>query len=298
MKKKRKMNLGQIVITIVMTVYAALCLLPMLLIVVVSFSSDESIKKNGFSFFPEEWSLKAWKFVLGYGKQLLVSYGVTIFITVVGTLLSVAVMSMFAYCLSRKSFELRKTLSVFMLITMLFSGGQLSSYLINTSVYGLKDTLAVLILPGIGAMNIIILRTYIQGNVHDSLIESAKLDGAGEFTIFTKIVLPIMKPAIASVSFMQAVTYWNDWNKAYLYIESANKTPLQLLLIRIEKNIQYILTEQNLLSAEEYASIIKDLPTDSGRMAILLTAIGPIMIAYPFFQKYFVKGLTVGSVKG
>jgi multiple sugar transport system permease protein/putative aldouronate transport system permease protein len=130
------------------------------------------------------------------------------------------------------------------------------------------------------------------------LIESAKLDGAGEFTIFTKIVLPIMKPAIASVSFMQAVTYWNDWNKAYLYIESANKTPLQLLLIRIEKNIQYILTEQNLLSAEEYASMIKDLPTDSGRMAILLTAIGPIMIAYPFFQKYFVKGLTVGSVKG
>lgn len=298
MKKKKKVGMGQYVLTAVMGLYALICLAPILLIVIVSFSSDESIKNKGFSFVPESWSLKAWEYVLDYGKQLIVSYGVTIYVTVMGTLLGLVVMAMFAYALSRSTFMLRKQLSMMMLFTMLFSGGQLATYMVETIMYGLKDSLWALILPAITTMDIIIMRTYIQGTITESLVESAKIDGAGEFRTFWQIVFPLMKPTLAAVGFRLAVTKWNDWQKAYLYIDSADKTPLQLLLIRIEKNIDFMLNNAGDLSAVEYAELSQNMPQESGRMAILLTALGPIMIAYPFFQKYFVKGLTVGAVKG
>ena len=298
MERKKRVSVGQIVLAVILGAYALICLLPILLVVIASFSSDASITQNGFSFFPEEWSLQAWKYVMGYGKQLLVSYGVTIYITVVGTVFSLVVMSMFAYSLSRSGFMLRKQLSIMLLFTMLFSGGQLSTYVVETTMYGLKDSVWALILPGISAMHIIIMRTYIQSSIPESLMESAKIDGAGEFRIFWQIVFPMMKPTLASVGFMKAVTVWNDWQKAYLYISSPEKTPLQLLLIRIEKNIDFLLQSGNEIPADEYKALMESLPQESGRMAILLTALGPIMIAYPFFQKYFVKGLTVGAVKG
>ena len=294
----KKAGVGQWVLGILLGVYALACLLPVVLVVIVSFSSDASISTKGFSFFPVEWSLKAWQYVGSFGNQLIMSYGVTLLVTVGGTLFGLAVMSMFAYTLSRKCFALRKYLSVFMLITMLFSGGQLSSYIINTSMFHLRDTIASLILPGIATMYVIILRTYIQTNVPDSLIESATIDGASEFRTYLQIVLPVMVPALASVGFMLAVGYWNDWQRAFLYITSPSKTPLQLLLIRIEKTVDFLLQNANEMSPEEYAELSANLPRETGRMAILLVALGPIMVAYPFFQKYFVKGLTVGSVKG
>lgn len=298
MEKKKRIGIGQYVLAAFMGVYALICLLPILLIIIVSFSSDESIRSKGFSFFPEGWSLKAWEYVVGFGRQLVVSYGVTIYITVMGTFLGLIVMAMFAYALSRSTFMLRQPLAFMMLFTMLFSGGQLSTYIVETTMYGLKDSLWALILPGIATMNIIIMRTYIQGTITESLVESAKIDGAGEFRIFWQIVFPLMKPTLAAVGFRLAVNKWNDWQKAYLYIDSADKSPLQLLLIRIEKNIDFLLNNAGELSAEEYAELSRNMPQESGRMAILLTALGPIMIAYPFFQKYFVKGLTVGAVKG
>ena len=299
MTKRKKTSKWQWLLTAIMGLYAAICLVPMLLVVVVSFSSDASIKNKGFSFFPEEWSLTAWEYVFSYGSQLLISYGVTIYVTVVGTAFSILMMSLLAYALSRSCYDLRRHISVMMLITMLFSGGQLAGYIVTTTMYHLKDTLAVLILPGIGCMNIIIFRTYIQSNITESLIESAKIDGAGEFRIYAQIVFPLMKPSLAAIGFRVAVNYWNDWNKAYLYITSNTKTPLQLLLIRMEKNVEFLLSgEMQGLAPEEYAELAAKLPTESGRMATLLTALGPIMIAYPFFQKYFVKGLTVGAVKG
>ncbi|MCM1188190.1 MAG: carbohydrate ABC transporter permease [bacterium] len=297
-KVKKKMGPGQILLTAVMGLYALVCLIPLLLVVVVSFSSTESIEQKGFSFFPTEWSLRAWEYVFGFGEQLLVSYGVTIFITVFGTAFSLLVMSMFAYALSRPGFMLRKPLSMMLLFTMLFSGGQLATYVVETTMYGLKDSIWALILPGITAMHVIIMRTYIMSNIPDALIGSAKIDGAGEYRIFWQIIFPLMKPTLAAVGFMRAITLWNDWQKAYLYISSPSRTPLQLLLIRIEKSIDYLLQNSHEIPAQEYAAMMKTLPQDNGRMAILLVTLGPILIAYPFFQKYFVKGLTVGSVKG
>lgn len=295
--KKKRVSFGQNVLTFVLGLYALICLLPLLLVAVASFTSDESLSTNGFTFFPESWSLKAWEYVFGFGRQLVVSYGVTIFVTLAGTIMSLLIMSMFAYTLSRSSFMLRKVLTPFVVFTMLFSGGQLATYMVYTTMYGLRDSMWALIFPGIGAMNIIIMRTYIKETITESLIESAKIDGASEFRTFSQIVFPLMKPTLAAVGFRLAVGYWNDWQKAYLYISSPDKTPLQLLLIRIEKNIDFVINNAGLFSPAEYATIVESLPKESGRMAILLAALGPIMIAYPFFQKYFVEGMTMGAVK-
>ncbi len=297
MDRKKRIGLGQYILTGAMGIYALVCLLPVMLVIIVSFSSDASIRNKGFSFFPEEWSLKAWEYVFSFGKQLIVSYGVTIFITIVGTTLSLIIMSMFAYVLSRSCFMLRKQLAAMMIFTMLFSGGQLATYMVEVIMYGLKDSIWALIFPGIGCMNIIIMRTYIKGTITESLIESAKIDGASEYRIFLQIVFPLMKPTLAAVGFRLAVNYWNDWQKAFLYIESPNKTPLQLLLVRVEKNIDYVLNNAGEIPAEEYAAAVENMPQEPARMAILLAVLGPIMIAYPFFQKYFVSGLTVGAVK-
>lgn len=287
---------GQYVLAVILGILALCCLLPVLLVVVASFSAEGSITRNGFTFFPDAWSLEAWKYVIGYGKQLLISYWITISRTVLHTLGSLVVMSMLAYTLARRNFPLRGFLSMMLLITMLFSGGRLSAFLINTTVYHLKNTYLVLVIPGVAAMNVIIIRTYIQTNVTDSLIEAAKIDGAGEFRIFTQIVVPLLPPVLASVGFMHAVGIWNDWEAGYMYIQSDNLLPLQNLLRRVEQNVQ-LLNNPN-ISVQAALGISEALPAQSARMALLLTVLGPIMIAYPFFQKYFIKGLTLGSVKG
>lgn len=287
---------GQYVLAVILGILALCCLLPVLLVVVASFSDEGSITRNGFTFFPDAWSLEAWKYVIGFGKQLLISYGITISRTILHTLGSLVVMSMLAYTLARRQFTLRGFLSMMLLITMLFNGGRLSNFLIYTTVYNLKDTYLVLVIPAVTAMNVIIIRTYIQTNVTDSLIEAAKIDGAGEFRVFAQIVVPLLPPALASVGFMHAVGIWNDWETGYMYIQSDNLLPLQNLLRRVENNVQ-LLNNPN-ISIQAALGISEALPAQSARMALLLTVLGPIMIVYPFFQKYFIKGLTLGSVKG
>ena len=270
------------------------------LVFIAAFTDEKAIAQNGFSFFPEKWSLDGINSVLRYGKQLLVSYGVTIFITVAGTLFGLLIMSMFAYAISRKEFRLSKFLSVYLLIPMLFSGGQLSCYIIYTSpnYYNLKDSLLLLILPlCVTTMNVIILRTYIANSIPSELMEAAKIDGAGEYRTFFQITLPLLKPSLAAVGFMMATTFWNDWQNALLYIKSDNKKPLQLLLVNIQKSIEFLLNNSN-VPASARAAMGGAIPQYSATMATVIVVIGPIMIVYPFFQKYFIKGLTVGSVKG
>ncbi len=297
-RKRKKFGVGQTVLCIVLGIYAALCLLPMLLIVIVSFSSEASINAKGFSFFPQEWSLKAFEYVGTFKGQLVQSYLVTIYEVVCGTALTLILTSMFAYALSRKDFMFRKFMTIYILITMLFNGGMMSSYLINTGVWNMRDNLLVLIVPGaVTAFNCIIMRTFIQSNVPDSLIDAAKIDGAGEFYLFFRIVMPIMLPVLAAIGFMSAVTHWNEWQTAFLYINNPDYSTLQLMLIRVENNLKFLQERMEYLSAEELM-MLKESPDETARMALLLFTIGPIMIAYPFFQKYFVQGLTVGAVKG
>ena len=208
------------------------------------------------------------------------------------------VMAMFAYAISRKGFKLGKFLSVYLLIPMLFNGGQLSGYIIFTSYYHLKDSLLLLILPlCVSTMNVIILRTFIVNSIPAELMEAAKIDGAGEYRTFFQITLPLMKPSMAAVGFMMATAYWNDWQNALLYITSDNKKPLQLLLVNIQKSIEFLLNNSN-VPASARAAMGGNIPQYSATMATVVVVIAPIMVVYPFFQKYFVKGLTVGSVKG
>lgn len=236
--------------------------------------------------------------VLKYGKQLATSYGITIFITVFGTFLGLLVMAMFAYSISRKEFRLSKFLSVYLLIPMLFNGGQLSGYIVFTSYYHLKDSLWLLILPlCVSTMNVIILRTYIVNSIPSELMEAAKIDGAGEYRTFFQITLPLLKPSMAAVGFMMATAYWNDWQNALLYITTDSKKPLQLLLVNIQKSIEFLLNNSNVPAAAR-AAMGGNIPQYSATMATVVVVIAPIMVVYPFFQKYFVKGLTVGSVKG
>lgn len=296
--KKKKKGIGQYILAAFLGLYTLFCLLPIILVFVVAFSDDKSIVSNGFSYFPEKYSLEGFKYVFKYGKQLAVSYGVTIFITVAGTLMGLMFMSLLAYAMSRKDFRLRRFLSIFVMVPMLFSGGQLASYIVYTSMYHLKDSIWLLVLPlTISTMNIIILRTYIQTSIPDELMESARIDGASEYRTFFQIVLPLMKPALASVGFMLATAYWNDWQNALLYISSENKMPLQLLLVRIQRSIEFLLNNKN-ITGSALAVLQQGIPEYSCTMATVITVVGPIMVVYPFFQKYFIKGLTVGSVKG
>lgn len=296
--RRERKTLGQYILLFFLVLYTLFCALPIVLVFVAAFSDEKTIVQNGFSFIPKKWSLDGINAVLRYGKQLATSYGVTIFITVVGTLVGLLIMAMFAYSISRKDFMLGKFLSVYLLIPMLFSGGQLSCYIIYTSMYGLKDNIALLILPlCVSTMNVIILRTYIANSIPGELMEAAKIDGAGEYRTFFQITLPLLKPSMAAVGFMMATVYWNDWQNALLYITSDRKKPLQLLLINIQKSIEFLLNNSN-VPASVKAAIGGTIPQYSATMATVIVVIGPIMVIYPFFQKYFVKGLTVGSVKG
>ena len=298
--EKTKVTRGQVVLAVIILLFTILCFLPVALVLVVSFSSDVSIAERGFTFFPSSWSTGAYKYVFSFGGQLIQSYKITIFETVVGTLLTLLLTSMFAYALSRKDFMLRGPLAIYLLITMLFSGGMLGSYLINANVYHLRNNLLVLVVPGcVSTMNCIVMRTFINSNVPDSLIEAAKIDGAGEVYTFFKIVMPIMAPVLASIGFMCAVGHWNEWQTSMLYIDDSNKATLQLMLMRVEKNIEFLKMRESMGNLSEVE--LKELdrvPSMATRMALLFCTLGPILVIYPFFQKFFIRGMTIGSVKG
>ncbi len=298
-REHKKIGPGQIILLFLVFLFTVFCFAPVLLVFISAFTDELFITQHGFTFFPgTHWSMNGMNSVLRYGAQLATSYAVTIGITVVGTFLGLLIMSMYAYSISRPGFRLAGFLSVFVLIPMLFNGGQLSGYIVFTSWYGLKDSLLLLILPlCVTTMNVIILRTYIANSIPGELMEAATIDGAGDYRTFFQITLPLLKPSLAAVGFMMATAYWNDWQNAQLYITTNSKKPLQLLLINIQKSIEFLLNNNN-VPASVRAAMGGTIPQYSSTMATVVVVIAPIMVVYPFFQKYFVKGLTVGSVKG
>ncbi|MCI5585049.1 MAG: carbohydrate ABC transporter permease [Lachnospiraceae bacterium] len=270
--------------------------LPVILVAVISFSSEQSIFENGYSFFPSQFSLKGYGFFLKLGDQLVKSYGITIFVTAVGTIISLSVTALFAYVISRADYPFRKPLTFLMLFTMLFNGGMVPSYMVNTQLLHLGDSIWALILPmTINAYYIIVLRTFYR-SIPMEIIEAARIDGSGEFNTFLKIVLPLSKPGIATIGLFTMITYWNDWFSGMLYMMDNSKYPVQTLLWSMQNSLEAMRASS--ANALEYAEMAKNAPTESGRMALTVLVILPILLAYPFFQKYFVKGLTIGGVKG
>lgn len=291
-------NTSNLVITIVMTVLAIATLIPVLLVVSISFSSEEALAQ-GYKLIPSEFSFKAYAILMDTGKSLVRAYANTVFYSFTGTALSLLVMSLFAYVLSLKDFKPRSKLAFFAFFTTMFSAGLVPSYIINVRLLHLDDTIWIFLLPGLVApFNVIILRTFMQTSIPDSLVEAARLDGASDWRIYWQIVMPLSKAGLATVGLTTLVTKWNDWVTGLLYIRNPNLVPLMTYLEKLQKTLDFLKNNAELAGTPDGAALLASIPTQSTRMAILVLAILPIMLAYPFFQKYFVKGLTIGSVKG
>ncbi|GAA0109106.1 MAG: carbohydrate ABC transporter permease [Clostridium sp.] len=285
------------ILNVLFGILAALCIVPFLFVLIISLTSESSLQANGYRFWPEEWSLEAYKYIFESGSNIIRAYGVTIVVTITGTILGLIIMTTYAYALSRKNFAYRKFFTKLIFIPMLFSGGMVSSYLVVTRFLGLKNNILALILPiCVSSFHIIILRTFFKTTVPDAIIESAKIDGASEFLLFLRIVLPISLPAIATIALFLTLGFWNDWFNAMLYIDKNSLIPLQYLLIKLETSIEFLVNNSQSIGLNATEAVSK-MPKETVKMAIVVITTLPIIFAYPFFQKYFVSGLTVGAVK-
>lgn len=275
------------------TLFAFACLFPFLLMITSSFMNEKEILTEGYKLFPKEFSLSAYEFLLKNPTKLLNAYKVTILMAIVGTLLGLFLMSMAGYVLSRKDFRQGNAIAFFIYFTTLFSGGLVPSYILMVNGLGLKDNIWSMILPALmSPWSIFLMRNFMKA-IPDSLYESAAIDGAGDFRIYWQIFLPLAKPSLATIGLFLVLGYWNEWHGAMLYIQTAEKYPLQYFLQRMvtQADVQMLIRKGLTISTG-------DLPSESIKMATAVVATGPIILVYPFVQKYFVSGLTVGSVKG
>lgn len=278
--------------------FALLCIIPFIFVIIISFSSEESIRLIGYSFQPISWSTEAYRFVLDLGDQLWKSYFNSFFTTIVGTALSLLMCVMYSYALFRKDFKYRKFFTFFAFFTMLFGGGLAPTYIVCKQLLGLNDNYAALIIPAlVSPFNIIIMRTFFNSSVPEELIEAAAIDGSGEYRTLFKIIVPIAKPGIATVGLLTALSYWNEWFLCMLYVRNSDLFTLQYLLMKIQNQAEFLVKHSSMIGIEA-SKIIRDMPNASLRMALVVFIVVPIAFAYPFFQRYIISGLTIGSVKG
>lgn len=271
---------------------AVACVIPFIFIVSGSLSSEAKIAVNGYSLLPQDFTLDAYKAVLNMGQSIPRAYLVTIFITIVGTGLGLLTVSMSGYVLSRPDFKHRNKAAFFIYFTTLFSGGMISSYLVNVNILHLNNKIWVLILPAImNPFNIFLFRNFVK-SIPNSLVESARIDGAGDFKIFYSIIMPLSKPALATIGLFLALGYWNEWFRCNLYIKNPDLYTLQYLLYSMLANMEAMLRDQSTFDAS-----VK-IPSETMKLATAVMAAGPVLLFYPFVQKYFVGGLTIGGVKG
>lgn len=280
-------------------IYSALCVIPLLLILAVSFSDEKSIINHGYRFIPDQFSLAAYSFLFKDIGQIAHSYFISISVTIIGTLLSLIIMALYAYPISRSHFKHANHFAFFAFFTMLFTGGLVPWYLVYVQVLDLKNSIWALIVPLImTAFWVLILRTFFKETIPEPVLESAKIDGAGELRIFIQIVLPLSLPVLSTVALFQTLNYWNDWFLSLVFIDNDRTISVQYLLYKMMRNIEYLASNSNAAQQIAKAGGVVNFPNETIRMAMVIIGIGPIVFAYPFFQKYFVRGLTVGSVKG
>lgn len=293
---KIRKSKGEVIFDIVVYTIAALfcvyCLYPFAIILGSSFETESNFAIHGFPIIPRDFSLKAYQMVLG-DSQIFKAYGVTIFTTVIGTLFSMFLTITMAYPLSLKKVKFRNVITFFVYFTMLFGGGLVPTYLLISKTLNMKNNIFVLIIPvAFGAWNMFLMRNFFNG-IPGELAESAYMDGANDFQILAKIILPVSVPGIATISLFYALGYWNQWFNAMLYIEESDLFPLQYLLMRMLRNVEAMRE-----MARTTGVSMGEIPTNSLRMATTVVAIGPIVLLYPYVQKFFTSGLTVGAIKG
>lgn len=277
-----------------LTFLAVLCILPFILIISSSLTEESKITMDGYQFFPTVFSVEPYKILFKYPEQMIRAYTVTLAVTAIGTSVGLFLTAMTAYCLSRKDFKWRNHFSFFFFFTTLFSGGLVPWYLLIVNYLHMKDTPLALIIPLLLNVFYIIVMKSFMSNIPEAITESAKIDGAGDFLIFLRLILPLSKPALATIGLFLALGYWNDWYNALLFVSDDKLMPLQYYLYKMLGNMDGM--RKAMMGSG--AVVTTSLPTEGLKMAMTIVASGPILLAYPFIQKYFVKGLTIGAVKG
>jgi len=295
MKKLRKeFTPGQILLNVFFIIASLTYIIPLLLMLSISVSSEDAIKEFGYTILPKVVGFDGYKAVFKNPATLVQAYKVTIIFTVINTMLSILIQALAAYPLSRPIYKLKKAATIYMFITMLFGGGLVPHYLLNTKYLHMDNTMLIYIIPGlVSVWNIFIMRTFFQG-LPEGLVEAAKIDGASEFRIFFGIILPLSLPVLASLGFMHMIGKWNDWNTSLIYIRDTSLYSLQYMLQRILRDAEFI---NKMVEAGE-GNLDMTPPTETMRYAMAVLAAGPMMFIFPFFQKYFASGLTIGAVKG
>ena len=286
-----KSKTGQVVLNIVFIILAVWAVAPFLLLISSSLSSEAALAQYGYGFWPKEFSLNAYTYLFKSSMKIAKGYGITLIVTLVGTT------TMFAYPLSRNALPFRYGFSFFVFFPMLFNGGLVPSYMMWTQTFHIKNTIWALIMPNLllNAFYVIMMRSFFTASIPDALIEAARIDGAGEYKILARVVIPLSKPMMATISLMVGLGYWNDWTSSLYYITDEGLFSIQAILNTIITNIQFLTSGQ---SSATSAVDVSKLPSVSIRMAIAVIGVLPILCIYPFFQKYFVKGIVVGGVKG
>lgn len=283
--------------TAILLVISLLALFPMLLLVVASFTDENELITHGYQLLPEKFSLEAYRYMVRQAPTIVRAYLVTIGTTVIGTLASVALTTSLAYPMARKNFPFRNALSFFVYFTMLFNGGLVPQYVMWTTMFHIRNTYAALIVPNLllSAFNVFLVRNYYTNSLPEALFEAAQLDGATEMQIFRKVVIPLSKPVVATIALFTGLSYWNNWTNALYFVQDPKYFGIQNLLMRIMRNVEYLRSGASEMAAE---GVVASLPGNSIRMALAFVGILPILIIYPMMQKYFIKGVVVGAVKG
>lgn len=295
-KKMKESTVWQIVAHVVMITGSILAVFPFALLIVASFTDNQTALMNGYSFFPEKWSLEAYQYIAREWVTVGRAYLMTIAVTVIGTVLSLVITSTFAFAVSNDKLPGHKILMFMSIFTMLFNGGIVASYYVYSNIFHIRDTIWALIVPSLlmSPFNVVLVKNYYQNSISSSILEAAQIDGASVFQIFRKIIIPLSVPILATIGLMTAIAYWNDWTNGLYFLTERNGAKLytiQLVLNKINENVNF------LANNSELAVKATTMPSTTIRMAIAVVGVLPIIIAYPFFQKYFVKGITLGGVK-
>ena len=289
-----------VVFNAIFVILALVCFLPIVFIFIISITDNDVIRQQGYQLFvtAETFSAEAYEYLWSQRLTILNSLWVSICVTAIGTVLGVLLTTVMGYVLSRREHKLNNFLTILIFITMVFGGGMAASYVVNTQILHLKDTIWALILPlAVSSFNVTISRTFFRNTIPDEVIESARIDGASQWTVFFKIVMPISKPVLATIGLFLAFGYWNDWFQSKLYISSDHLLSLQAMLDRMQSSLDFLTKNPTALLGDSGA-LRASMPQESVRMAIAFVVAVPIACVYPFFQKYFISGLTVGAVKG
>lgn len=296
-----KRNRGyQIMINAVMLLVVVTVVVPFLLLFMSSITDENTLLVNGYSFFPEKFSLGAYAYIFRSGDKIFRAYGMTVLVTLFGTLVNVTLSALFAYPLSLKNLPGKRGITFFVFFTMLFNGGLVPSYILWSNYIGVKDSIWGLLLPGLlmSAMNVLLIRTYFSTSIPDTLFEAAEIDGAGQMTIFAKIVLPLGKPILVTIGTFSGLAYWNDWTNGLYYITKRTELfTIQNLLNQMVSDLQFLSQNAGNVSSDVALELSK-VPSTGVQMAVAFVAILPIILIFPFLQKYYAKGIALGAVKG